>query len=327
MKMKKLEITRELERMKDGRGTRGSGNPLGENIAIVNLPAPFYCDKGCRDCCSIRNRQVIITEQKERLPIQAIREIIGYFAENHGTRFITINGRGDPFHARVKAETLDKVAFAGSLGIRSYVFTAGDTLDETVCRLLACHEANVMLSLFGNGFIDAGLFGNRRYDGGEDVIAENLRMLMKIYAASPQPEDGTTRLGMNYVVSEGDLRDAGRLHGLKAAANEHGIFFVCNTTFMPHPDPETRGRLSRLARENSDFGMNHSTCVDGVCQMGAGSAVTVAADGRIYRCPYMLEGAVGNITELAPERMEKILAGWRADRRYACVIRRTVPAE
>ncbi len=321
--VKKLEITRKLERLQKTPSSKGFGNLLDSSIAILNLPAPFYCNKGCEDCVT-REERSMREERKGRLPLELVTGYIEFFAKNYDTRFITINGRGNPFHAEVKHETLDKIAYAYSRGIQSFVFTAGNNLDEEVCQSLARQEVNVIMSLFGNDFIDRGFFEGTAYKGEDALIAENLRRLIRTYRSSHnQPEEGTTRLGMNYVVSEGDLRDQNKLIGLKEAANENGLFFVCNVNFIPHPDPKIRGQLMRLALKNSNFNLAHSTFVDGRCQMGAGSSVTIAADGEVYRCPYMLEGEEGKITEISNQHLAEILAGYLNDRRYMCVLRET----
>jgi MoaA/NifB/PqqE/SkfB family radical SAM enzyme len=309
---KKLEITRKLERM-----------DLRSTIAILNLPAPYHCDKGCKDCV-IRGKQNILAERSGRLPLEQIKRIMDLFARQYGTVFITINGRGDPFHREVREETLEKISYANERNMQALVFTAGDNLDDYVCGLLAECRANVMISLFGNGFIDAEFFGGRVYSGRDELTAENLRRLMRIYRESPyQPEDGTARLGFNYVVDEQDMSNPTKLMELREAARGNGLFFLCNTNFIPHPDPEVREQLRLFALEQSDFNLAHSTFAQGVCQMGAGSSVTIAADGEIYRCPYMTEGGEGKIIDMSDERLKEIMARYMNERRYACVLRKT----
>jgi hypothetical protein len=127
---------------------------------------------------------------------------------------------------------------------------------------------------------------------------------------------------MNYVFMPDDLSEQQRLAELKVAANENGISFVCNTSF--HQKNETQARaMASLAKKYSDFALPHSTFADGVCQMGAGSSITIAANGDIYRCPYMLKGSGGNIMLLREESLCAVFSRYLGERRYACVIRKT----
>lgn len=314
----KLEITRKLEKL----ATPSPGrfrNRLRESVAILNLPAPYYCEKGCSGCCN-KGSPNALKEKTERLPLPKIKEIMDFFSSNYQTDFITINGRGDPFHPAVAADTMEKIAHAKSRRMQAYIFTSGDNLSEGICRALAESRVNVMISLLGNKFLDADFFRGAEYVGADREVAENIRLLLRAYNEAPGPaESGTTRLGMNYVVSAWDLKNPEKLRALKAAANENGIFFVCNVDFFGPVDPE----LSKFANENSNFGLSHSTFVDGRCQMGAGSSITIAANGDIYRCPYMLEGSDGKITEMSEERMRAIIYSYLNERKYSCVIRKT----
>jgi len=319
--MKKLEITKKLERMAK-KPTR-FGSLLEDSVAILNLPAIFRCQKGCTGCVMKGNSNIDM-ERKHRAPLWIILKTIARFRENFGTEIITVNGRGDPLHPSLVDETLEKIAFANSREVGSYIFTAGENLDDELCRMLAWQEANVMISLFGNSFVDADFFNGKEYRGKERTIARNIRNLIEAFRRSTKkPEEGLTRIGMNYVVSEKDVPDQRRLRALRSAANENNIFFVCNVNFREETDPKLREKIREIAKQNSDFGLEHSTYVDGVCQMGAGSSITIAPDGEIYRCPYMLDGSDGNITTITLERLQRILSGYIRDRRYSCVLRKT----
>lgn len=315
---KKLEITHKLEQLAKSPSGKFK-NRLRDSVAVLNLPAPYYCEKGCRGCFT-RNNPNVIREGGEKLPIQKIKEIIDFFAENYGTQFITINGRGDPFHPWIAWDTMGKIEHAKSREMQAYVFTSGDNLNEKICRILAESKANVTMSLLGNPFIDAEFFNGKQYRENNWEIAENIRRIIREYKKIPGPlEQGITRLGMNYVVSGWDLRNPNKLRELKAAANEEGIFFVCNVDFFGPVDQ----RISELANENSDFGLVHSTFVDGRCQMGAGSSITVVSNGDIYRCPYLMNGGEGKITEMAPDRIKAIIYSYLNDREYSCILRKT----
>jgi hypothetical protein len=327
----KLEITRKLEDLR---------NVLDSTIAVLNLPAANLCEKraevvrlpegtleqSCKGCITQK------IKPGESLPFDKIKEIIDFFIENYDTKIITINGRGDPFHPELKEESLKKIRYASSKGLLSYAFTAGNNLDEKTCRALAKHGVNVMLSLFGNNFIDAGFFKGKRYESSsgrlqnQKRIADNLRRLISAYENSNnQPENGITRLGMNYVVSENDMKDKGeKIGSLKEAANENGLFFVCNTNFESHPNLEIQTRLEALAVKYSNFHLRHSTFVNGRCQMGAGSSTTVDFDGEMYRCPYMCGKGDGKFQETDKKQINSILEGYMKDRDYVCVLRRTI---
>ena len=126
---------------------------------------------------------------------------------------------------------------------------------------------------------------------------------------------------MNYVVSECDLADKTRLVGLKHAANEHGLFFVCNTNFRPHPNFDTQKVLEQIAEEYSNFHYRHSTPVPGQCQMGAGSSATVDYDGMLLRCPYMDNSdGDGRFQEMPMEKIRTVLRSYMLDRSYPCVM-------
>lgn len=315
----KLEINHRLEQMR-GR--------LDKSIAILNVPVAFHCLHKCKGCISRKaGREMIKKEKKGALPRKEVRKIIDYFKDRYDTKFITVNGRGDPFHPEVRGDTADRIRYARKNGMQPYIFTAGDNLTGETSKMLSENEANVMISLFGNGFIDTDFFENKKgYKEKQEEIAYNLRTLITMYrVCGKYPDKGLTRIGMNYVVREKDLKDRNKLAELKEAANEYGIFFVCNVDFFLE-DAEVRKKLQELAIENSDFNLVHSTAVDRVCQMGAGSSATIAPNGDLYRCPYMMEGSDGNFTEMPEEERRRILTGYMIDERYACVLRKTVPA-
>ncbi len=337
IKLKKLEITKKLEDLAQ-EGTLDSG------IAILNLPSANYCEKRAeriyvggnyvggklqQSCFGCVTQGI---KSADYLGIEEIKRVLDVFAEQYGTRFITINGRGDPFHPRLKDGNLEKIRYAhGQHGIQAYVFTAGNNLDKRTCQTLADSEANIMISLFGNWFIDADFFTGREYPTtpkplqNQAEIAGNLRRLISTYREHPnQPEEGTTRIGMNYVVSERDLTDAGaKVRALKQAANDSGIFFVVNTNFQKHPDVETQRLFEQFAHDYSDFHLRHSTAVNGQCQMGAGSSATIDFDGMLLRCPYMdsKEGD-GRFQDLSPEMVKEVLGKYMGDRSYPCVMRK-----
>ncbi len=329
---KKLEIIKILEDLAR-EGTLDSG------ITILNLPSANYCEKRAemiyisdqlQQSCSRCVTQSI--RSGEYLGIEDIKKIIDFFAEQYKTRFITINGRGDPFHLKLREDNLEKIRYAYErYGIRAYVFTAGNNLDQITCQTLAENEANVMISLFGNQFIDADFFAGKNYPTvskplqNQAEIAGNLRRLIRTYRKHhPRSEEGTTRTGMNYVVSEGDLADDGaKVKALKQAANNNRIFFVVNTNFQRHPDDQTQKLLEQFAYEYSDFNLKHSTAVNGQCQMGAGSSVTIDFDGMLLRCPYLdnKEGD-GKFQDLPPEKIKEVLDGYMGERSYSCVMRK-----
>lgn len=329
---KTLELTKKLEEL-----DREGG--LDREIAILNLPSVNYCEKRAeRVLVNGRLQQSCLgcvtqgISSSDPLGIDEIKKIIDFFAEQYGTRFITINGRGDPFHPELKKENLKKIGYAHKrYGIQAYVFTAGNNLDHRTCRFLTDNKVNVMISLFGNEFIDAEFFAGKEYSTAQKPvqnraeIAENLRRLIREYREnSEQPEEGTTRIGMNYVVSERDMGDSGaKVRALKQAANDNGIFFVVNTNFQIHLDLRKQRALEQIAYEYSDFHLRHSTFVNGRCQMGAGSSATVDYDGTLLRCPYIdnKEGD-GKIQELFLERVNEIIAGYMRDRKSFCVMRR-----
>ncbi|OIO25277.1 hypothetical protein AUJ14_04640 [Candidatus Micrarchaeota archaeon CG1_02_55_22] len=260
-----------------------------------------------------------------------IMEAIDWFAKNYDTRIITVNGRGNPFHPLLKEETLLKIHHAGKLGMKAYVFTASDNLDEELCKELADTGTNVMISLYGNKFIDAGFFSGKEYAPApakglqdEAAIANRLRLLTKAYKeSSNQPPEGTTRLAMNYVVGESDLRDESKLRDLSTAASENNVFFVCNTPFVRNKSLEIQNALEELAAQYTHFHLSHSTAVDGQCQMGAGASATVDYNGALYRCPYFAGGGDGNFLELSDAQRRTIVGKYLNDRNYACVMRRT----
>ena len=320
---KKLEITKRLEKIVKPNKNIWLSSKLDAPVAILNLPAVYACGKGCAGCI-MDDGSIMLDEIETKLPIHVILEQISYFARAHDTRFITINGRGDPFHSLVKNETIEKIECAYANAMQAYVFTAGDSLNPELSKFLADHTANVMISLMGNDFIDSGFFEKKQYDGRDAETAGNLRTLIRTYRESDQqPQPDATRVGMNYVVSEEDLISPNKLRELRKAANENGIFFVSNLNFWPESDQDIREKLREFAIENSDFGLSHSTAVNGVCQMGAGSSITIAANGDIYRCPYMLKGKHGNISNMTSGDVRDLILRYQKDPRYACVVRKT----
>lgn len=330
---KKLEITSKLEDL-------ANDGTLDCRIAVLNLPSANYCRKrtelvqindgklqqACQGCIT----QMIKCE--DSLGIEDVKSVIDYFTLNYGTKFITINGRGDPFHPKLVECNLGKIRYAyQKYGIQAYVFTAGNDLHEKTCDILAENEANVMISLFGNQFIDAEFFSGKEYPKSkrpmqnQNEIAGNLRRLIEIYNEHPkQPKNGTTRVGMNYVVSERDIMDGRvKIRALKEAANSNNIFFVVNTCFDKNADESIQTQLEKIAHQYSDFGLKHSTSVNGQCQMGAGSAATVDYNGMLLRCPYMKnEDSEGRFHELSETGREKVLEGYMKDRAYSCVMRK-----
>ena len=356
----KLEITQDLESL---------GEEL-ENpnlVAILNLPDANLCDKrkefvlregnleqACRGCVT----QSI--KVGEMLPIEQVKAAIDYFGGNYGTRWVTINGRGDPFHPKLRKRTLAKIEHAAFRGIKSYVFTAGNNLDEEVCQLLAEYGANVMISLYGNDFIDGDFFDGKEYDSpvnrlkkllasndaenvlgkalrfgekgllqNEAHIAENIRRLIETYRTY-YPEThggltgGVTRLAMNYVVMPRDIADNGsKMSKLKIAANENGIGFFCNLEFdaVEKYTTETIAQLRKLKELHSTS--EHSTSVNGQCQMGAGSSTTIDYNGDMYRCPYMTGGGDGNFFKLDAQKRREIIDSHVRNRGNSCGMRKT----
>ena len=327
----KLEITKKLEDL-------GDQLDSDDFVAILNLPDANLCSKrgefvlressleqACKGCVT----QSI--KMDSRLSQEEVKEVIDYFAKNYGTKFITINGRGEVFHSHLREMSLWKIKYADSKGIQSYIFTPGNDLDEQTCITLAERNVNVMISLYGNRFIDADFFEGRAYPEAQRPIqnqadiARQLRDLIRAFRESPnQPEQGTTRLGMNYVVDERDLVDgATKVKRMKEAVNRNGIFFVCNTDFYPHPNPETQRQLRMLSKEYTDFHISHSTGVGGQCQMGAGSAVTIDFNGDLYRCPYMSGGGNGKFQSMSDFKRREVIGKYLKDRAYSCGFRRT----
>jgi len=276
---------------------------------MLNLPAPMYCDKGCGGCY---NDDLEVDPEKAMTPEQT-REVMDFFKREHGTEFITINGRGDIFHPEVRGQTLEKINYAASKGIQSYVFTAGDSLDNEIIETLSGTGTNVMISLLGNDFIDTGFFDRSVH---LQPTAYKIKALLSAYTSSFSPVHGTTRIGMNYVISKRDVKDETHVSSLKHVINDHGIFFVCNTNFQGATQEE-----KELAHRYSDFNLRHSTAVDGICQMGAGSSATVDYDGALFRCPYMKEGSDGNFFTMTPGDVRAILTKYRFDIARSCVVR------
>ncbi len=316
------------------------GSEWDKQIAILNLPGVNLCEKRlekvfvngkleqtCKNCVTQDIKLV------RRMKIKEIKSIIDYFAQNYNTKIITINGRGDPFHPLLKSETLEKIVCAyNRWGIKSYIFTAGNNLDDNVCKTLANCGANVIISLYGNKFIDASFFSGKKYESAKFPLqnqkktAENLRRLIRTYKDSSKLiVKNATRIGMNYVVSENDIKDKGKkLSALKKAANKAGLFFICNVNFMPNKNTKLLKRMKTMALKYSNFHLHHSTEINGQCQMGAGSSATVDFDGAILRCPYMdNKENDGNILKLSDKEIRKILERYTKNREYICVVRRT----
>ncbi|MBI5065313.1 hypothetical protein HZA97_03675 [Candidatus Woesearchaeota archaeon] len=348
----KLEITKDLESL----GDRLESSDL---VAILNLPDANLCNKrkefvlrdgkleqACRGCVtqSIKVGEMITIEQ--------IKEVINHFRDNYGTRWITINGRGDPFHPKLRGRTLEKIKHAASKGIRSYVFTAGNELDDEVCYILAENEVNVMISLYGNDFIDESFFEGKKYTSPVDMlklllasntpekairfrergliqdearIAENLQRLIYTYQSySTHTAEGVTRIAMNYVVMPRDLADNGnKMSKLKKAANEKGIAFFCNLEFdaVEKYNSETITQLKQLKEKHSTS--EHSTSVNGQCQMGAGSSTTIDYNGDMYRCPYMTGGGDGNFFKIDEQKRHETIDSHVRNRKDSCGMRNT----
>src|SRR3989344_1170218 len=103
MSEKKLEITKKLEDL-------ASAGELDNGIAILNLPSANFCEKRAE---RVQVRETLqqscfgcVTQgikSKDYLGIDDIKRIIDFFSAEYGTRFITINGRGDPFHPKLKS--------------------------------------------------------------------------------------------------------------------------------------------------------------------------------------------------------------------------------
>lgn len=216
----------------------------------------------------------------------------------------------------------------------SFIFTAGNNLDgnieEKTCKILVESGANVIWSLFGNGFIDSDFFDGREYPSAQPPIqdqrkiAENMRRLISAYNDfDDQPEEGTTRIGISYVISKKDLdEDCAKIKRLKQACNENGIFFNCNTNFHSHPNPDIQRRLEEASVKYTDFGLKNTTTVNGYCQMGAGSSATVDHDGTLLRCPYMDRSqGEGNILVHDRPFITDILRKFMTERTLPCVIR------
>jgi len=299
----KLEVTDLLESMQ---------SVLDTSVAILNLPDMNCCDKNCNGCVV----KDVEYDESKRMSFERVEEVISYFSMMYGTRMITINGRGDPFHPKVKKYTLEKIRTAISSGMLSYVFTAGDNLDEETCEFLAKRDVNVMISLFGNKFIDADFFNGK----GDDEVSSNLRMLIK--ALKGRSKNGFTNVGMNYVITEEDLKNKKKVRQLKKEANKNGIFFVCNLDFFPTKDEKLLEKLKKFAKNNSDYGLPHSTFVNGRCQMGAGSSVTIDYDGTFFRCPYLTGEGDGNYLKMGSDERKELVDKYIKDREYSCVFRK-----
>jgi hypothetical protein len=223
---------------------------------------------------------------------------------------------------------MHKISCASELGIQALLFTSGDHVDPELAASLARHRSNLVVSLFGNPFVDADFLADHTvHPAFSEPAARGLYYLMSAYALEPESE--STRIAFNYVVSESDLRDPTRLAALKVAIESHGFCLVCNTDFFPEKyHADVWAALGRLAIEYSTLGNPHTTVVDGVCQMGAGSSFTIAANGDIYRCPYLVGNPDGNITVISPEELDGLISKYKLHREFACVFRRTpIPKE
>jgi len=309
-------------------------------IAILNLPRPFFCarqgrkvidtsgkiDVSCKGCIAGKDAYA-----KAPLAIDKIKDAIDYFKANYGTIITTVTGKGDPFHPNVVDDTLGIVRHSAKMGIVPYVFTAGDHLDDRVIGTLADAGANIMISLLGNPFIDAGFFAGKAYPrmnkpGFVDpyTIAANIRKLIKAYRRVPTPA-GTSRIGFNYVIKPADLADATKVKGLRDAITDAGLFLICNPYFGHDIDAATTKALRAMAKAYSHFGLTHSTGFDGRCHVGAGSSCTIDYDGRLLRCPHLTTSGDGDFFSLrASGALDGVLKGYMKDRKYSCTVRKAV---
>lgn len=329
--MKKLEITKKLEDM-------GDRLYRDDFVAILNMPAANFCGKRAelivmpdgklRQSCEGCVTQTI--GNKDRLSMDQIREVIDYFSQEWGTKFLTVNGRGEVFYPVLREETAGKIRYAGSRGMQSYIFTPGNDLDAGTIRFLADNETIVMISLYGNPFIDADFFTGKQYPSAEGRlqnqarIAGNIRRLIDTYRESPkQPEEGATRIGMNYVVSEMDIQNPARLSELKEAAEMDGIYFQCNTPFQDNYDPQVQQKLKNLTDEYSTLHNPHTTVVNGQCQMGAKSGVTIDYNGNFFECPYMDGRGDGNFFGMTDSGRREVVRKYLHQTEFECTKRRT----
>ena len=338
----KLEITMELEKL-------ALTEDLDDRIAVLNMPVGPLCGKmsekviergterySCEDCIARVLLQAKGLSLGEGMSEEQAEEIIDFFAEHHGTRIITVNGRGDPFHPNYRRGTLAKIRHAAKRGMQSYVFTAGNALDDEIIEQLALHKVNVMISEYGNkvtaegkSFLDADFFSGRAYSSSTgrffdaNSVATNLRQLIARYQQMNDTPLGATRLGMNYVVTEEDIIDSGmKLSLLKEEADRNRIFLICNTPFDKNQDESKQNVLERMAHKYSSFHLQHSTLVDGYCRMGVG-AITVEHDGTVLDCPYKnVSDGEGNFFELLKSgRIYDVVDRFRDSRVAPCVLR------
>lgn len=327
----KLEITHVLE-------TLSKEGTLNSRLAILNLPSANLCEKrgefvlyngerkqACEGC---------ITQGlalKKALGVNQILPIIDYFSRKYQTRFITINGRGDPLHPLLRELNLQKIKYSfDKYKIQTYLFTAGQNLDSVTVKFLVKNKVNVIISLFGNKFIDADFFSGKEYASpkpplqNEQTIAENLRRLIAAYKDQTDLPFGITRIGMNYVLTVRDIEDGFiQVKALKEAANKNGVSFVCNIPFLKNSDPKIQNILETKSKELSNFHLPHTTTVEGYCQMGAGSSATIDYDGMLLRCPY-LSSALGQgyFHELLEGEKDALLHAYMTERTYPCVMRK-----
>ncbi|MBI2572331.1 hypothetical protein HYV86_00565 [Candidatus Woesearchaeota archaeon] len=305
-----LEIVADLEQV-----ARAARLDLNQLPYILNLPDVNVCEKrsqyvfendkkvqACRGCVTSP-----FAGDDRILSLDQSIMILDFAKEHFDIGWITINGYGDPLSGAVmpdgntiKQRTIAKIQHAARLGVRSYVFNAGDNLDPQTADIFVENGVNVMWSLFGNKFVDADFFGGREYDEPLQLrgtaqqqnparIAANLRdFISTMNRKAHSPKDGITRLGMNYVFTEHDRENPQRVERLSQAAQEHGIAFMCNTPFGT-----TDIILKQAAKQYVPNQRSHSTSVYvpslGMeqCQMGAGAVITVGAYGNIGQCPYV----------------------------------------
>ncbi|MFC1753159.1 hypothetical protein ACFL96_07160 [Thermoproteota archaeon] len=307
----RLEIVNEIEKLDD----------LDDIIAILNLPDARLCAHGCPECIT----SDFDADFDKRISIDRFKEVIDFFHENYDIKWITRHGYGDVFHRKLAEMTLDVINYSSSKGIKSFIFTAGDNLYENVCNSLAENQVNIMISLLGNPWFDAEFFNRKQPNGKQTVIADNIRRLIMKYQENGvlNPEKGKTRIGLNYVGSEDDVNDETRLKELKIAANDNGLYFLCNTNFNTHPNPKIQEKIVGLSRKYADFNHPHSILIRGQCRMGARSAATVNYKGTMYNCPYLDDKGDGNFFDMTDTERKTIIEGYKNDTETQCGLRGT----